>query len=196
MADTVLSVHPRNPRCFQYEGKPFKILTSAEHYGAVLNAEFDVDAYVREMRRTGENATRAFTFYRETPNCIPGLGGAHSLAPTPRAAVMPWERVSGRGSAADGLGKFDLERWNPAYFARLKEYVKKCARHGVVCEIVLFGNPYDATKYDLFPCSGGSNVNGVGTEALSSPQEFMTLKDPALVAFQEALDRDRAERVR
>ena len=46
----VFSVNPNNPRCFHYQGKPFKILTSAEHYGAVLNADFDYDVYLKEMK--------------------------------------------------------------------------------------------------------------------------------------------------
>lgn len=61
MSDSVFSIHPRNPRCFQYRGKLFEILTSAEHYGAVLNADFDYDIYLREMQRTGQNMTRVFT---------------------------------------------------------------------------------------------------------------------------------------
>ena len=48
MSNQVFSVHPHNHRCFQYRGKPFKILTSAEHYGAVLNADFDYDIYLQE----------------------------------------------------------------------------------------------------------------------------------------------------
>src|SRR5712692_6540024 len=116
MSNGVFAVHPNNPRCFQFRGKPFKILTSAEHYGAVLNSDFDTEVYLREMRRTGQNMTRVFTFYRETPGCIPAVGSMNTLAPRPEASIMPWERVSGQGAAADGLGRFDLERWNPAYF--------------------------------------------------------------------------------
>jgi len=180
----VFSIHPQNHRCFLYQGKPFKILTSAEHYGAVLNADFEYDTYLEEMQRTGQNATRVFTFYRETPSCIPEPGRMNTLAPRPEASVMPWERVSGQGQAADGLDKFDLDRWNEAYFARLKDYVGKCAEAGVICEIVLFCNPYDQRKYDLFPCSRTSNVNGVG-EDLEDFRDFMTLKAPGVVAFQE-----------
>ena len=68
------SAHPRNPRCFLYRDRPFKILTSAEHYGAVLNADFDYDVYLEEMQRTGQNMTRVFTFYREEATSIPDLG--------------------------------------------------------------------------------------------------------------------------
>src|SRR5262249_47967583 len=42
--------------------------------------------------------------------------------------------------------------------------------------------------YALFPCSRDSNVNGVGA-GLDDPLDFMTLKDPAIVAFQEAFVR-------
>jgi len=184
MSNQVFSVHPHNPRCFQYKGKPFKILTSAEHYGAVLNADFDYDVYLQEMQRTGQNMTRIFTFYREKADSIPGPGDMNTLAPTPQASVMPWERVSGQGKAADGLDKFDLNQWNTTYFERLKDFVRKCADHGVVCEITLFCNPYDQTKYDLFPCSKVSNINGVGND-IDSPQAFMTLDAPSIVAFQE-----------
>ncbi|MFQ6041714.1 MAG: DUF6298 domain-containing protein, partial [Candidatus Poribacteria bacterium] len=192
MSNQVFSVHPHNHRCFQYRGKPFKILTSAEHYGAVLNADFDYEVYLREMQRTGQNMTRVFTFYREKPDSIPGPGAMNTLAPTSQASVMPWERVSGHGKATDGLDKFDLNRWNKIYFERLKDFVTKCAAYGVVCEITLFCNPYDQQKYDLFPCSKASNVNDVGND-LDAPQAFMTLDASSIVAFQERFVRKIAE---
>ena len=188
MSDKVFSIHPHNPRCFQCQGEPFKILTSAEHYGAVLNADFDYDIYFQEMQRTGQNMTRVFTFYRENESSIPGPGAMNTLAPRPQASVMPWERVSGQGLAADGLDKFDLNRWNTAYFHRFKDFVRKCADKGIVCEVVLFCNPYDQEKYDLFPCSKVSNINGVGND-LDIPRSFMTLDAPSIVAFQERLVR-------
>ena len=188
MSNRTLALHPENPRCLLYLGKPFKILTSAEHYGAVLNADFDYDVYLTEMSRTGQNATRVFTFYREVEHSIPALGIENTLAPRPEASVMPWQRVAGHGKAADGLGKFDLDLWNGAYFDRLKDYVEKCAASGVVCEIVLFCNPYSQDTYDLFPCSRISNVNGVGGD-LEAPSDFMTLDTPSIVAFQERLVR-------
>lgn len=186
MSSTTFCVHPDNHRCFLYQGKPLKILTSAEHYGAVLNADFDYRRYVEEMARTGQNMTRVFTFYRETPEHIPPMGAQNSLAPTPQASILPWERVRGHGTAADGLDRFDLTRWNAAYFARLKDFVSQCARHGILCEITLFCNPYSRDRLECFPCGPGSNINGVG-EALREPYEFMTLRDPATVAVQVAL---------
>jgi len=192
MSDQTFSVHPLNPRCFQYRGKPFKILTSGEHYGAVINADLDYDVYLHEMQRTGQNMARVFTFYREKPSSIPGPGNMNTLAPTPPASVMPWERVHGHGSATDGLDRFDLERWNYDYFDRLADYVSRCADRGVVCEIVLFCNPYRPELYDLFPCNQLNNVNGVGTH-IDQPCEFMSLKDATIVAFQERFIRQMAK---
>jgi hypothetical protein len=44
---------------------------------------------------------------------------------------QPWAR-SGRGKAWDGLSKYDLTRFNPWYFARLKEFAGHCERKGLV----------------------------------------------------------------
>lgn len=183
-ADEPIKLHPDNSRCFVYRGKPMKILTSAEHYGAVINAEFDYDVYLDEMQRTGQNQTRVFTFFRNAGKA----GITRTLFPSAQASVLPWPRVSGKGQASDGLDKFDLERWNPAYFARLKDYVRKCAKHGVICEIVLFCNPYTLKRWELYPCSAGNNVNGVGTD-VTDWRAFMTLDAPSIVRFQERLAR-------
>ena len=182
-SDLVFSVHPKNHRCFLYRGKPIKIVTAAEHYGAVMNTNFDYNVYLKEMRRTGQNQTRVFTFYRE----LWGHNVRNTLAVSterPQETIMPWQRVTGRGKCPDGLDKFDLNRWNPAYFARLKDYVRKSAEHGVICEIVLFCNPYNDKQFDRFPCSKLSNVNGVGSD-LDDRRQFMTLEVPTIIKFQE-----------
>jgi hypothetical protein len=44
---------------------------------------------------------------------------------------QPWER-SGKGRAWDGLSKYDLTKFNPWYFARLKEFADHCDRKGLV----------------------------------------------------------------
>lgn len=177
------SVHPDNYRCFLYKGNPMKILTAAEHYGAVMNTDFDYEVYLKEMQRTGQNQTRVFMFYRE----LWGYDVRNTLAASkerPQATIMPWKRAAGKGKGPDGLDKFDLNRWNPAYFSRLKDYVRKCAEHGVICEIVLFCNPYGDKQYSWFPCSKVSNINGVGKDQ-KDRRQFMTLEAPSVVKFQE-----------
>ena len=44
---------------------------------------------------------------------------------------QPWAR-SGTGAAWDGLSKYDLTRFNPWYFDRLRSVAEECERHGLV----------------------------------------------------------------
>ena len=44
---------------------------------------------------------------------------------------QPWAR-SGTGAAWDGLSKYDLARFNPWYFDRLRSVAEECERHGLV----------------------------------------------------------------
>src|SRR4051794_12560615 len=61
-----LRLHPDNPRYFLFRGKPAVLVTSAEHYGAVLNLDFDTGRYLDELGAKGLNLTRTFSgVYRE-----------------------------------------------------------------------------------------------------------------------------------
>ncbi len=61
----------------------------------------------------------------------------HSIAARPDGHVwapfyeMPWAR-SGRGTAWDGLSKYDLTKFNPWYFDRTREFSRLCEQHGLV----------------------------------------------------------------
>src|SRR4029450_13129846 len=97
--------HPSNPRCFIYKGKPIVLITATEHYGAVLNGQFDYIPYLDELARNGLNLSRTFTLYRELEDSIPPLGYTNTLAPRPGQEMMPWKRT-GPGKANDGRLKF------------------------------------------------------------------------------------------
>src|SRR4051794_23608859 len=56
-----LALHPANPHYFQFRGKATVLITSAEHYGAVLNRDFDYKKYLDELHAHGLNLTRTFT---------------------------------------------------------------------------------------------------------------------------------------
>jgi len=62
---------------------------------------------------------------------------AHDTARRTDAKVVapfleqPWAR-SGKGQAWDGLPKYDLTRYNPWYFSRLKAFAKLCDRKGTL----------------------------------------------------------------
>jgi hypothetical protein len=50
---------------------------------------------------------------------------------SPPFMEMPWAR-SGKGSDWDGLSRFDLSRFNPWYFGRVREFAALCAEQGRV----------------------------------------------------------------
>ncbi len=179
-----LRLYPDNPHYFLFRGKPTLLLTSGEHYGAVLNRDFDYIHYLDTLQACRFNLTRTFAgTYRE----VPGSFGIteNTLAPDPPRYLCPWARGTTPG-AADGLTKFDLHTWDPAYFKRLKDFVAQAGKRGIVVELVLFCTIYDDKLWDVNPMRAGNNVQGFGN---ISRREVYTLKDPQLTAVQEAFVR-------
>ncbi len=77
---------------------------------------------------------------------------------------QPWGR-SGRGRAWDGLSKYDLTRFNPWYFARLKAFAECCERRGLVlCQQMYFQhNALEAAAHWAdCPWRPANNVNDTG----------------------------------
>ncbi len=66
-----IRLHTENPHYFYYKDKPTILITSAEHYGAVVNTEFDYVTYLNELESKGLNLTRTFTgSYVEPPKAF------------------------------------------------------------------------------------------------------------------------------
>ncbi len=81
-ASAPLALHPDNPRYFLFRGKPTVLVTSGEHYGAVLNLDFDYVRYLDALATDGLNHTRLFSgTYREVPASF-GITD-NTLAPKP-----------------------------------------------------------------------------------------------------------------
>src|SRR5881227_3789887 len=86
-----LALHPDNPHYFQFRGKPALLITSGEHYGAVLNLDFDHVPYLDELQRRGFNLTRTFSgTYREVPGSFKIRD--NTLAPAAGRYLAPWVR--------------------------------------------------------------------------------------------------------
>ena len=54
LAGDTLALHPRNPRYFVYRGQPTVLVGSGEHYGAVLNPDFDYRTYLATLAADGD----------------------------------------------------------------------------------------------------------------------------------------------
>lgn len=164
-------LHPDNPRYFLFQGKPTALITSGEHYGAVLNLDFDVKPYFDELHKRGFNLTRTFSgTYLE----LPGSNKIqhNTLAPKKGRYQAPWAKKG---------DKYDLGHFDPAYFKRLKMVVSEAEKRGIVVEFVLFCTLYRDNLWAANPMNARNNINHVGN---CPREEVYTLKHPDLLKYQ------------
>jgi hypothetical protein len=171
-----IRLHPESPHYFLFAGRPTVLITSGEHYGAVLNADFDYKRYLDTLHQDRLNLTRTFSgSYREVPG---NFAIAHNtLAPVPGKFLAPWLQRD---------GKFDLMKWDDAYFARLKSFVAYAARRGVVVELVLFCPLYEDSMWSVSPMNIRNNANGIGDVPRA---DVLALKNSRLTEVQDAMVR-------
>jgi hypothetical protein len=110
------------------------------------------------------------------------------------ATPMPYQRT-GPGRALDGDLKFDLGKFNPAYFDRLRARVMAARDRGIYVMVMLFQGFSIEMKGGLkqnpwigHPFHFANNVNGINGDADSNGegQEVHTLKIPSVTRLQEA----------
>lgn len=180
-----LALHPDNPHYFLFRSKPTVIVTSGEHYGAVLNLDFNYRKYLETLQREGMNNTRTWAgAYCEPPKAF--NIASNTLAPLPGRFISPWARSAEPGYA-NGGNKFDLTKWAPAYFKRLKDFMNQASRRGVIVEMNLLCPFYEESMWVLSPMNAINNVNGVGTVARTNV--YTLDKHGGLLAYQEAMVR-------
>ena len=170
-------VHPENPHYYLFDGKPTILITSAEHYGAIVNKDFDYVAYLDALASYGLNYTRLYPGYLFEPEHK--FIRDNTLAPRPESLILPWARSAEPGYALGG-NKFDLDTWDEAFFRRLTDFLAKAGERDIVVEICLFNCQYPDT-WAISPLYYQNNIQGIGTCDHSGAQ---TLDDPAL-AFRE-----------
>src|SRR4051812_23979489 len=83
-----LRQHPENPHYFLFRDKPAILISSGEHYGAVLNADFDYATYLETLSRDGLNHTRLFVGAYCEPQGAFDISG-NTLAPAPGRFICP-----------------------------------------------------------------------------------------------------------
>lgn len=155
-----LALNRQNPHYFEYNGQALVLVTSGEHYGAVVNQDLDYSRYLDELARSHLNLTRVWSgTYREVPGNF-NIGN-NTLAPRSQAFVSPWLRSATPG-ALDGGNRFDLKRWNPAYFQRLHNFLREASRRHIIVELNLFCTFYEDSMWQASPLNAANNVNGIG----------------------------------
>lgn len=167
-----LSLHPDNPHYFLFRDKPAILVGSTEHYGAVMNLDFDYLPYLEELAKNHLNQTRTFSgTYRE----VPGSFGITDNTLSPTNYIGPWPLVDNQ--------KYDLTKYNDKYFARLKDFLTQAGKQGVVVEYVIFCTLYNDALWDINPMNPKNHSSSIGTVPR---REVFTLKHPELLALQDA----------
>jgi hypothetical protein len=180
-----IRLHPKNPHYFLYHGKAIALVTSGEHYGAVMNADFDYHKYLAALAAGGLNYTRLFGgSYREVPAKSFGIQ-RNTLAPAPGRFIAPWARSETPGYNGGG-NKFDLDRWNPEFFTRYQDFLSESAKRGIVVEVTLFSSHYQEMQWKISALNPTNNVNGTDT---IDWKKLHTLDNGNLLARQEVYAR-------
>ena len=189
-----LRVHPDNPRYFTDGMKtadgslPAVYLTGSHTWPNLIDrglkdppAAFDFGWYLDFLRKHDHNFIRLWarhvTWYHD-------YGGERVLY----AGPLAWERT-GPGDALDGKPRFDLTRFNPAYFDRLRSRVKAAGDRGIYVSVMLFGGHYECTGgWRGNPFNAANNINGINGDPDNDGKggETHTLKVPAVTGVQEA----------
>src|ERR1700730_14510463 len=85
-----IKLDPSNPHYYTFNGQPTILITSAEHYGAVVNLDFDYVAYLDALKAYGLNYTRIW------PGAVLEMVGefveGNPVGPRPRSLIVPWAR--------------------------------------------------------------------------------------------------------
>ena len=173
-----IRAHPDNPHYYLFRGRPTVLVTSAEHYGAVINRAFNYTAYLDALKSYGLNYTRIYPAAFIEPEGT--FDAENTLAPKSQDLIQPWPRSQTSGYHSGG-NRFDLDRWNPEYFQRLKEFLAQADARGIVVEICFF-NAQNKGSWPMSPLNWTNNIQGIGHTDYNGVQ---TLHHPDLLRRQD-----------
>ncbi len=184
-------VSAENPHYFSYQGKTLVLITSDHHYGAVIDRDFDFEKYLEYISSQGMNLTRIYPggMFESPDKYLPG----NPLGPRPGRQILPWAQSAQPGAnpalAEEGQPsyKFDLDHWNPDYFARLKSFVESARRKDIIVEVAFFNGMY-ADCWPLMAMYHGNNIQNVGQYEAGECGLFTT-DDPRnqdVIKYQQA----------
>ena len=184
-ATAPIALHPENPHYFLWRGRPAILISSAEHYGAVMNLDFDYRRYLDTLAADGMNYTRVFSGAYVEPQGAFKIA-RNTLAPASGRFIAPWAR-SDQPGYANGDNRFDLSRWDDDYFRRLKDFIAYAATKNIVVELTLFCPMYEEMQWRLSPMNASNNVNGPG--AVARTDVYTLDRHGGLLTVQETLTR-------
>ena len=187
-------VASKNPNYFQDgSGSPI-ILNGSQTWNTLQDwgnngspQALDFDAFVKFLTAHGHNFTLLWRV--EMPKFC-GLPATASNPPDNWVTPNPWLRT-GPGKATDGGLKFDLTKFDPAFFDRLRARTQALRNAGIYAGVYLFTGEFLKSfrcPSDGYPFTGANNINGVddgyssgkrgtGSIAMTAPNRVTALQD-------------------
>ena len=177
-ASGYLKLHPENPRYFQ-ETATGRAVMIASCAGVVPTSRtVDNNRLIAEMIKWRVSYGRVWHF-------LPWGGDR---------VDWPWMRSDVPGAYMGGRGgnRFDMDRWNPVYWNKMRTVLGRCAAAGIYCEIHLFDrcgmSPASDTRWGNNPWASDNNVNNLETpeaKADGTPDFYLYASRPNLRNQQE-----------
>lgn len=190
-----LRYNPHNPRYFtDKSGRSIYLAGSHtwENFQDMITASdrpFSYAEYLDMMQKHHHNFMRLWVW--EQARMAPWSDETIIVTPLPFARTGP-------GLALDGKPKFDLTKYDPEYFARLRERVVDAGKRNIYVSLMLFqgwsldridskvGNPFPFQPYNI-----ANNINNIGApetvEDYDNKPSLHSMMIPAkLLAIQES----------
>jgi len=186
-----LTVLASNPRYFTDGSGRAIFLTGSHTWNNLIelarlasqpNPVVDFDKYLDFLEAHKHNCFRLWTW--ESPSWFDAKGQIIC-----RPGPMPFLRT-GPGNGLDGQPKFDLTKFNPAYFDRVRRRVTASRDRGMYVIVMLFQGYRGASHGDQWKgdfLNAANNLNGVDGDPSHAGKgnESHTLLVPAVTAVQE-----------
>ncbi len=196
-----LRVCSDNPRYFTDGSGKAIYLTGAHTWSNLKDmgptdppAEFDFNAYLDFLVQRHHNFIRLWTWELSRY----GDGETETAL---YASPFPWPRT-GPGQALDGKPRFDLSRFDQAYFDRLRSRVMAAGERGIYVSVMLFEGwglqfctpPWHWQGHPFHP---DNNINGIDGDPDGDGKglQLDTLDLPAITRLQEAYVRKAVDTV-
>src|SRR6185503_2941112 len=143
--------------------------------------QFDFEGYLKFLKEHRHNFIRLWRWELFKSQAA---GGGYHLCMAPQ----PWQRT-GPGEAKDGKPKFDLEKFNQAFFDRLRERVIAAGDEGIYVGIMFFDGwalhlSPSPDNVEGHPFHDMNNINGIGIRSILDHQVLSL--DPRVQALEEA----------
>ncbi len=179
-----LRPHPLNPRYFtdgtkDKRGAPTTVyLTGSHTWNNLVDMgpsdppeAYDFTAYLDFLERHNHNFIRLWAWDSFTWDSRANTSNAEAGRTVLHVSPSPWART-GPGEALDGHPKFDLTKFDPAYFERLRVRVNTASQRGIYVSVMLFegwgmyhGNRRRAASvawaWRAHPFHPDNNINGI-----------------------------------